>query len=158
MESKENEESWFFMKKNYSEITKHIPSLEDHARLYMYYGRPYSEECYVYGENEDGKNLILSSECDDLCSTIAHEFENDYNWLDVLENSQVKLERIYDVDVETQDLDVIASLLLYLIESITFDDEFIDALNNGYVIRLLKRLEHWNCTYPENVLGSGEPE
>jgi uncharacterized membrane protein YgaE (UPF0421/DUF939 family) len=32
--------------------------------------------------------------------------------------------------------------LLYLVASITFEDKFIDALNNGYLIRLVKRLEH----------------
>ena len=49
-----------------------------------------------------------------------------------------------DIDIETQDFDVIASLLLYLVESITFEDKFIDALNNGYLIRLIKRLEYLN--------------
>ena len=43
-----------------------------------------------------------------------------------------------DVDVETQDFDVIASLLLYLVASITFEDKFIDALNNIKALRLFK--------------------
>jgi hypothetical protein len=47
------------MKSKYSEIIKHIPSLEDHCHLYMYYGIPYSEECYVYGDDDDEENLIL---------------------------------------------------------------------------------------------------
>lgn len=131
------------MKSKYSEIVKHIPSLEDHGRLYMYYGIPYSEECHVYGDDEEGKNLIVSYECDDLCRTIADEFQYDYEWLDILHNNQIELEKIFDVDVETQDFDVIASLLLYLVESITFEDKFIDALNNGYLIRLIKRLEYF---------------
>jgi|GEM_PF-1825598 hypothetical protein len=127
------------MKSINNEIVKHIPSLEDHGRLYMYYGIPYSEECYVYGHEEDGENLIVSYECDDLCRTIAEEFEYDYEWLDILQNNQIMLEKIFDVDVETQDFDVIVSLLLYLVESVTFEDKFIDALNNGYLIRLIKR-------------------
>jgi hypothetical protein len=106
----------------------------------MYYGVPYSKECHVYGDDEEGKNLIVSYECDDLCRTIADEFY-DYKWLDILDNNQIELEKIFDVDVETQDSNVIASLLLYLVESITFEDIFIDALNNGYLIRLIKRLE-----------------
>jgi hypothetical protein len=36
------------MKSKYSEIVKHIPSLEDHGHLYMYYGIPYSEESLGY--------------------------------------------------------------------------------------------------------------
>ena len=130
------------MKSKYSKIVKHIPSLEDHGHLYMYYGIPYSEECDVYGDDEEGENLIVSYECDDLCRAIADEFQYDYEWLDILHNKQIKLEKVFDVDVETQDFDVIASLLLYLVESITFEDKFIDALNNGYLIRLIKRLEY----------------
>ena len=131
------------MKNKYSEIVKHIPSLEDHGHLYMYYGIPYSEECYVYGDTKEGNNLIVSYECDDLCRNIADKFD-DYEWLDILDNNQIEIEKIFDVDVETQSFDVIASLLLYLVESITFEDKFIDALNNGYLIRLIKRLECLN--------------
>lgn len=130
------------MKSKYSEIVKHIPSLEDHGHLYMYYGTPYSEECYVYGDDEEGQNLIVSYECDDLCRTIADVFQYEPDWLDVLENNQIQLEKIFDVDVETQDFKVIAALLLYIVESITYEDKFIDALNNGYLIRLIKRLEY----------------
>ena len=130
------------MKSKYSKIVKHIPSLEDHGHLYMYYGIPYSEECDVYGDDEEGENLIVSYECDDLCRAIADEFQYDYEWLDILHNKQIKLEKVFDVDVETQDFDVIASLLLYLVVSVTFEDKFIDALNNGYLIRLIKRLEY----------------
>ncbi|HZK61224.1 MAG TPA: hypothetical protein VFC41_04055 [Anaerovoracaceae bacterium] len=131
------------MKSKYSEIIKHIPSLEDHGHLYMYYGIPYSEKCYVYGDDDEGNNLIVSYECDDLCRIIADEFQYDYEWLDILHDNQIKLEKIFDVDVETQDFKIIVSLLLYLVESITFEDKFIDALNNGYLIQLVKRLEYW---------------
>jgi hypothetical protein len=130
------------MKSKYSKIVKHIPSLEDHGHLYMYYGIPYCEECDVYGDDEEGENLIVSYECDDLCRAIADEFQYDYEWLDILHNKQIKLEKVFDVDLETQDFDVIASLLLYLVVSVTFEDKFIDALNNGYLIRLIKRLEY----------------
>jgi len=131
------------MKGNYREIVKHIPSLEDHGHLYMYYGIPYAKECYLFG-NEDDHNLIESYECDDLCSHIANEFQDEYKWIDVLDDNQIKLEEIFEVDVETQDIHVISSLLLYLVESIMFEDKFIEALNNGYLIRLLKRLVDWN--------------
>ncbi len=141
---KSSEERQVAMENKYSEIVKYIPGLEDHSHLYMYYGFPYSEECNIYGDDEEGKNLIVSYECADLCRTIADEFQYDYEWLDILQNKQIKLEKIFDVDVEKQDLDVIACLLLYLVESITFEDKFIDALNNGYLIRLIKRLEYWN--------------
>lgn len=47
------------MKNKYLEIVKYIPSLEDHGHLYMYYGIPYSEECHVYGDDEEGENLNL---------------------------------------------------------------------------------------------------
>ena len=130
------------MKSKYSGIVKHIPSLEDHGHLYMYYGIPYSEECYVYGDEEEGNNLIVSYECDDLCRAIADKFQYEYKWLNVLHKNQIKLEKVFDVDVDTQDFDVIASLLLYLVDSLILEDKFIDALNNGYLIRLVKRLEY----------------
>jgi len=129
------------MKNKYKKIVKHIPTLEDHGHLYMYYGHPYSEECDVYGENDEGENLIVSYECDNLCRTIAAQFENDYEWLDILQDKKIKLEKIFEVEVETQELETVASLLLYLTASITLDDTFMEALSNGYLIRLLKRLE-----------------
>lgn len=129
------------MKNKYNEIIKHIPSLEEHGHQYMYYGEPYSEECYIYGDEEEN-NLILSYECDDLCENIASSFQYDYKWHDVLQNNQIELEKVFDLNVEKQEMDVIASLLLYLVVSITFEDKFIDALNNGYLVRVLKRLAY----------------
>lgn len=131
------------MNTKYKEIIKHIPSLEDHGHQYMYYGVPHSEDCYIYGDEEDN-NLILSYECDDLCEQIANAFQDDYKWHDVLQNNQIELEKVFDVNVEKQEIDVIASLLLYLVVSITFEDKFIEALNNGYLIRLMKRLSNWD--------------
>ncbi len=129
------------MKSEYYEIVKHIPYLEDHGHLYMYYGEPYSRECYVYDDELDGKNLIVSYECDDLCIAIVDKFQHEYKWLDILEVNQIELKNIFDVAVEEQDLEVISSLLLYLVESITFEDKYMDALNNRYLIRLIKRLQ-----------------
>ena len=90
------------MKREYSEIVRHIPSLEDHGRLYMYYGTPYSEECYIYCNKEDN-NLIVSYECDDLCRSIADKFQYDYEWLDILDENEIVFEKIFDIDVEAQD-------------------------------------------------------
>ena len=131
------------MENNYKEIIKHIPSLEDHGHRYMYYGVPCSEECDIYGDEEDN-NLIVSYECNDLCEHIAEAFQYDYKWHDILQSNQIMLEDVFKVEVETQNIHVIASLLLYLVVSITFEDKFINALNNGYMIRLLKRLAYWN--------------
>lgn len=127
------------MKNKYYEIVKHISSLEDHGHLYMYYGAPYSEECYIYGDDDD---LIVSYECHELCTNIAETFQHEYEWLDIMKDNQINLENIFDVDVEAQDFEVIASMLLYLVESIVLEDKFIDALNNGYLIRVLRRLEY----------------
>ncbi len=52
------------------------------------------------------------NECHELCTNIADKFQYEYEWLDVLADKQIRLE-----------------------------DKFIDVLNNGYLIRLLKRLE-----------------
>jgi len=132
------------MNKKYDNLLIHIPLLEDHGHLYMYYGVRYSDECIVYGDEDEGDNLVQSYECHDLLTDIVAHFEETYEWLDILEAHGIALEDIFSVDVETQDLDVIAALLMYMAASVTFEDKFIDALNNGYVIRLLKRLAHWN--------------
>lgn len=122
-------------------MTRHIPILEDHGHLYMYYGLPYSEECEVYvAESEEG-HLVLSYECEDLLDSIAAAFEEDCEWLDILEEHRIRLEDVFDVDVESQDFDVIAALLFYMVISVTYEDKLIDAANNGYMIRLLKRLD-----------------
>jgi len=132
------------MKKRYEEITKHIPGLEDHGSLYMYYGVPHSEDCLVYSdENEDG-HLIMSDECDELCIAIAEEFQYKFKWYDVFDDNKITLETIFDVDVEVQDFDVITAILLYLVDSLMLEDRFIDALNNGFLLRVLKRLEYWS--------------
>jgi len=60
-------------------LIRHIPLLEDHGSLYMYYGVPYSEECVVHGEDEEDNNLILSYECEDLCNAIAEKFAMNLN-------------------------------------------------------------------------------
>ena len=132
------------MKSKYKEIVKHIHSIDDHGNLYMYYGIPYSEECFVYGEDDEDGNLILSDECDALCRAIAEEFQYEFKWIDILQDNKIRLEEIFTVDVEAQNLDVIAAILLYLVESIVMEDKFIDALNNGYMLRVLKRLEYWD--------------
>lgn len=130
------------MKSKYSEIIKHIPNLEDHGHLYLYYGDPYSEECLVYeDEDEAGNKLILSYEGDDLCWAIADEFEDEYEFLDILDENKIMLEEIFDINVEKQNFEVTVSLLLYLVASIAYEDKFIDALNNGYLVRLLKRFK-----------------
>lgn len=132
------------MKKKYDDLLRHVPLLEDHGHLYMYYGVRYSDECFVYGDENEDDNLIQSYECDDLLEAIVDHFEETYKWLDILKEHGIRLEDIFSVDVETQELAVIASLLMYMAASVTFEDIFIDALNNGYVIRLLKRLAFWN--------------
>lgn len=46
-------------------------------------------------------------------------------------DAETGLADLVDVDLETQNLDIIIPLLLYLVWSISFEDKFIDALNNG---------------------------
>ncbi|MBN2852916.1 MAG: hypothetical protein JXQ23_09310 [Clostridia bacterium] len=130
------------MKNNYMEILRHIPIMEDHGHLYMYYGTPYCDECDVY-EDQDamGNKLIVSYECHELCTAIADHFEKEMKWNDSLYENNIRLEDVFDVDVEKQNFTIIVSLLLYMVASMTYEDKFIDALNNGYMIRLLKRLE-----------------
>lgn len=128
------------MQSKYYEITKHIPSIEDHGQLYIYYGMPHSYEYNIYGDSDDD-NLAESYECADLCKSIVDAFQHEYEWLDLLQYNGIKLEDVFDVDVENEELDIIASLLLYMVESIVLEDKLIDAFNNGFMLRLIKRLD-----------------
>ncbi len=102
-----------------------------------------SDECDIYEDyNEDGY-LIVSHECDSLCRAIADKFGYDYEWLDILDEHEIVFEKIFDINIEKQDIDVVIALLLYLVESVTYEDIFIEALNNGYLIRLIQRLNHF---------------
>jgi len=131
------------MENKYNEIVKHIPNLENHGHLYMYYGTPHSDECNIYGDYGEYGCLIVSQECDSLCRAIADKFEYDYQWFDILDEHEIVLEKIFDIDIEKQDIDVVIALLLYLVGSITYEDKFIDALNNNYLIRLIERLKQF---------------
>lgn len=98
------------MENKYSEIIKHIPNLEDHGHLYMYYGVPYSKECYVYG--------------DDLCRSIASCLEYEFKWHEVITDNKIRLEDVFDVDVESQSFAKIA-MNLY---GINICDNFVGIL------------------------------
>jgi hypothetical protein len=109
----------------------------------MYYGTPYSDECDIYEDNNEYGYLIVSHECDSLCRTIADKFGYDYEWLDILDEHEIVFEKIFDINIEKQDIDLVIALLLYLVESVTYEDIFIEALNNGYLIRLIQRLNQF---------------
>ena len=85
--------------------------------------------------------MVVSYACDDLCHAIAQAFEQDYKWLDILEEKGIQLEDVFELEVETQDFEVIVSLLLYLLASTLLEDKLIDSFQNGYMLRLLKRLD-----------------
>ncbi|MBG0765620.1 MAG: hypothetical protein H0S78_12230, partial [Tissierellales bacterium] len=70
-------------------------------------------------------------------------FGYDYEWLDILDEHEIVFEKIFDINIEKQDIDVIIALLLYLVESVAYEDIFIEALNNGYLIRLIQRLNQF---------------
>ena len=62
-------------------------------------------------------------------------FQYEYDW-DIIEDYQIKLEDVCYVDVENIDLNLAVALLLYLFDSLIFEDKFIDSLNNRLLIRL----------------------
>ncbi|NLA95562.1 MAG: hypothetical protein GX838_01785 [Clostridiaceae bacterium] len=129
------------MKHPYEAIIRHIPDLEDHGPLFMYYGEPLSDDYLIYGGKGGFDKLVVSYDCDDLCHSIAQAFERDYDWLDILKDKGIRLEDIFELEVETQDFEAIVSLLLYLLTSTLLEDKLIDSFQNGYMFRLLKRLD-----------------
>lgn len=66
----------------------------------MYYGLPYSDECIEYTDSTDAGNLIVSYECNDLCRSIAEEFEQKYKWHDILSDNQIKVDSVFELNVK----------------------------------------------------------
>lgn len=105
----------------------------------MYYGEPRYESDEVY-DQFDGTYLIESYESYSLCTAIAELF-GEVNWLDILRDHQIQLETVFKAGIDKQEAIVVKALLLYLVESLILEDKYIDALNNGFLVKLLKRLK-----------------
>lgn len=118
------------MEKRFAKITRHIPALEDHAPFFIRYVG-------------DGifRSPLISSECEDLFQAILHAFGNDTSWEDTLTFKGIMLEESFDLELEDQPFEVVVALLLYLTSRCIFEDRLVDAFHNGYMLRLLKRLD-----------------
>ena len=118
------------MEKRFAKITRHIPALEDHAPFFIRYVG-------------DGifRSPLISSECEDLFQAILHAFGNDTSWEDTLTFKGIMLEEIFDLELEVQPFEVVVALLLYLTSAFVFEDRLVDSFHNGYMLRLLKRLD-----------------
>ena len=120
----------------YEDIVRHIPLIEDHGHLYMYYGEPYNKKCHLYDDD-----LVLSDECYKLCLAIEKEYgKDDSSFLDVLFDYDIGIENALERDIESLDFEAVEALLVILIVSMRDNDMFIDALKNGLLLKLLKRL------------------
>ena len=118
------------MEKRFTKITRHIPALEDHGSFFMRYAR-----------DAAFRSPLISSECKDLFQAILHAFGRDESWEDTLTFKGIMLEEIFDLELEVQPFEVVVALLLYLTSAFVFEDRLVDSFYNGYMLRLLKRLD-----------------
>lgn len=129
------------MKKRFSKITRYIPALEDHGPLFMRYLGPQPAGDRFIMNSGNFQSSLISQECEALFRAIRHTFQSHESWQDTLTYKGILLEEIFDLDLETQPLEVVAALLLYLTSSSILEEMQVDAFQKGYMLRLLKRLE-----------------
>lgn len=131
--------------KYYEEITAYIPSLEDHATRFCYYGQPMEDGDTEYAvEDEHGNPLVMSAECTEFCETIGGDLAEDTDWQKVFEKRNIKAEEVFSIEPETADEELTRAVLLELADSLSENDQFIEALQNGFLLKMLKRLQKIN--------------
>lgn len=126
---------------NYEEILAYLPCLEDHADKFCYYGEPADDTYEEFAaENEEGKNLVMSQECNEMCETIAADLKGiDYEA--VLAKAQLSLDTLNEAEVEKADQETVSALLLAFIDSLSEGDAMIDALSSGLFTKLFQHLK-----------------
>lgn len=123
----------------YDMILAYLPSLKEHGLDFAYYGQPKDEAYEVYAaENEAGEPLVISNECTEFCETCAFILRDD------VDPEEITAEQPQEVPVEEMDERQTEAVLLDLIDSLSENDRFLDALKDGTVIRLVERLEAFN--------------
>ena len=129
------------MDKRFTSITRHVPALEDHGPLFMHYEEAAPDNYRFYTRGETFRRPLISSECEDLFQAIIHAFARDESWEDTLTFKGILLEEIFDLELEVQPFEVVVALLLYLTSACIVEDRLVDSFQNGYMLRLLKRLD-----------------
>lgn len=129
------------MKNQYEKITRHIPDLEDHGHLYMYFGQPYTDECDLYGDEDSGYPLVISRQCDALLSAIAGSFNDAFPYQDIFGFRGISLDDIFGLKVEELDFEVVGALFRYLLSTGIHEGKLMIAFQNGFMLDLVKRLK-----------------
>ena len=129
-------------KKTVQEILAYLPGLQDHADKFAYYGEPADAFYDEYdAEDEHGNHLVISQECNEMCETIGADLQNGESWEDWFSQQNKQPENLQkDFKPEDMDEQAICAALLYLIDSLSFNDDLIDALKSGYFTRLIEQL------------------
>ena len=129
------------MEKRYAKITRFIPALEDHGPLFMrYLGLPPDGD-HFYLNDESFRRALVSPEYEALFRAIHHTFKKDEGWWETLTYKGIVLKEIFDLDLEIQPFEIVVALLLYLTTASYFEDKLVEAFQNGFMLRLLKRLD-----------------
>lgn len=123
----------------YDMILAYLPSLKDHGRDFAYYGSPKSEAYEEYAaQNEAGEPLVIANECTEFCETCAFILRDDVNPEEFLNEENRK------TPVDEMDEVLCEAVLLDLIDSLSENDRFLDALQDRTVVKLVERLDAFN--------------
>lgn len=124
----------------YDMILAYLPALEDHAADFAYYGKPKNDAYEEYAAvNEEGEPLVIADECTEFCETCAFILRDD------VKPEEVFARKKADVPVEEMDEELCEAVLLDLIDSLAENDRFLDALQDGTVVKLVKKLQEYNA-------------
>jgi hypothetical protein len=124
----------------YDMILAYLPALKDHGRDFAYYGAPKDDTYEEYAaEDEEGNQLVIAGECEEFCETCAFILRDEVDPEEVLSRRPVEGMKIEDMDEE-----LTAAYLLDLIDSLAENDRFLDALQDGTVVRLVEKLGAFN--------------
>lgn len=127
---------------DYSMILAYLPALQDHAADFAYYGEPKDDTYTEYAaENEAGEPLVMSAECEEFCETCAYLLKDIVNWEEVYQENHVGLDDVLKADPSKMDEKLVQASLMELVDSLSENDRFLDALQTGLITGLVKRLE-----------------
>ncbi len=131
---------------NYEQIKPYFELLKDHPQDFAYYGKPKDEFYLVYDEkNEAGDHLVISYECNELCEELAYllkDIKTEYM------DEPMTQERL-DYLMRQASEEEVQTIVMSIVDSLSYNDYFIECLNNGILIQLIDRLLQFSIAEAE---------
>ncbi len=120
---------------NYESIKPYYALLKDHPMDFVYYGKPKDEFYLEFDtENENGDFLVMSYECNELCEELGYLLK-DVPTIDLEEDSITSEKKEYLCTMATEE--EVQSVVMSIIDSLSYNDYFISCLNDGFLVRII---------------------